>query len=50
MGPRPDLNLLKKREAFQTKKYDIDDIMRRQDEEARKKKESQVAQPPRPIR
>lgn len=49
MGPRPDLNLLKKREAFQINKYDIDALMKKQEEEAKKKKESRVAQPPRPI-
>jgi len=50
MGPRPDLSLFKKREAFQNNKYNIDALMKKQDEEAKKKKEFQVAQPSRPIR
>ena len=44
------LGIDKKREIYQNKRYDIDDIMKKQDEEAKKKKESQVAQPTRPIR
>ena len=53
MGPIKSilgLDIDKKREIYQNKRYDIDAIMKKQDEEAKKKKESQVAQPPRPIR
>ena len=51
MGPIKSilgLDIGKKREIYQNKRYDIDDIIKKQDEEAKKKKGSQVAQPPRP--